>query len=89
MAPDSATANIAMLDVRKQQVAAMQRAVSPGAQRMMDYREEHVTPRSPNGSIYARAQSPGRTRLSVIMIPTQLSYTWLYNARTGEGLRQQ
>jgi hypothetical protein len=62
MAPDSATANIAMLDVRKQQVAAMQRAVSPGAQRMMDYREEHVTPRSPNGSIYARAQSPGRTR---------------------------
>lgn len=62
MAPDSATANIAMLDVRKQQVAAMQRAVSPGAQRMMDYREEHVTPRSPNGSIYAKAQSPGRTR---------------------------
>lgn len=57
MAPDTATANAAMLDVRKQQVNTMQRSVSPVSARGTDYREERVTPRSPSG-----AMSPGRTR---------------------------
>jgi hypothetical protein len=62
MAPDTATANTAMLDVRKQQVANMQRAVSPSIARVTDFREERVTPRSPGGSTFSRALSPGRTR---------------------------
>ena len=64
MAPDTATANAAMLDVRKQQVNTMQRSVSPVSARGTEYREERVTPRSPAGSVYSaqRAMSPGRTR---------------------------
>ncbi len=63
MTPDTATANAAMLDVRKQQVNSMQRSVSPVSARGSEYREERVTPRSP-GSVYSanRAMSPGRTR---------------------------
>jgi len=58
MAPDTATANAAMLDVRKQQVNSMQRSITPLAARGTEYREERVTPRSPG----IRAFSPGRAR---------------------------